>query len=62
MSDCTLMDSCLVHMIKEYEYEPFTDHIATRDGWMFGVPLKGYKTYGYLYSWRSPRPARPRRR
>ena len=50
MSDCTLMDSCLVHTVKDYEYEPFTDHIATRDGWMFGVPLKGYKTYGYLYS------------
>ena len=50
MSDCSLMDSCLVHTVKDYEYEPFTDHIATRDGWMFGVPLKGYKTYGYLYS------------
>jgi hypothetical protein len=50
MSDCTLMDRCLVHTVKDYEYEPFTDHIATRDGWMFGVPLKGYKTYGYIYS------------
>jgi hypothetical protein len=50
MSDCTLMDSCRIHVVKEYEYEPFTDHVATRDGWMFGVPLAGYKTYGYLYS------------
>jgi len=50
MSDCTLMDRCLVHTVERYDYEPFTDHIATRDGWMFGVPLKGYKTYGYLYS------------
>jgi len=49
MSDCTLLDRCLVHSVKDYEYEPFTEHIATRDGWMFGVPLKGYKTYGYLY-------------
>ena len=49
MSDCTLMDSCRVHMVKDYDYEPFTDHIATRDGWMFGVPLEGYKTYGYIY-------------
>ena len=49
-SDCTQMDRCLVHTVKDYEYEPFTDHIATRDGWMFGVPLKGYKTYGYIYS------------
>jgi hypothetical protein len=50
LSDCTLMDRCRVHTVYDYEYEPFTDHIATRDGWMFGVPLKGYKSYGYLYS------------
>ncbi|HEY3494232.1 MAG TPA: tryptophan 7-halogenase, partial [Polyangiaceae bacterium] len=50
MSDCTLLDRCRIHTIEKYDYEPFTDHIATRDGWMFGVPLKGYKTYGYLYS------------
>lgn len=49
MSDCTLVDRCRVHTIKDFDYEPFTEHIATRDGWMFGVPLKGYKTYGYLY-------------
>jgi len=49
MSDCTLLDRCRIHTVEKYEYEPFTDHIATRDGWMFGVPLKGYKTYGYLY-------------
>jgi hypothetical protein len=50
LSDCTIVDSCRVHMVEKYDYEPFTDHIATADGWMFGVPLKGYKTYGYLYS------------
>jgi hypothetical protein len=50
MSDCTLVDRCRIHTIEKYEYQPFTDHIATRDGWMFGVPLQGYKTYGYLYS------------
>jgi hypothetical protein len=50
MSDCTLMDSCRIHVVKDYDYQPFTDHVATRDGWMFGVPLAGYKTYGYLYS------------
>jgi hypothetical protein len=50
MSDCTLVDSCRIHMVKNYEYEPFTDHIATKNGWMFGVPLKDYKTYGYLYN------------
>jgi hypothetical protein len=50
MSDCTLLDRCRIHSVEKYDYEPFTDHIATRDGWMFGVPLKPYKTYGYLYS------------
>ena len=50
MSDCTLMDRCRIHSVEKYDYEPFTDHIATRDGWMFGVPLKNYKTYGYIYS------------
>jgi hypothetical protein len=50
MSDCTLMDRCVIHSVKDYDFEPFTDHIATRDGWMFGVPLKDYKTYGYIYS------------
>ena len=50
LSDCTLMDRCRVHAIEHYDYEPFTEHIATRDGWMFGVPLKSCKTYGYLYN------------
>lgn len=50
MSDCTLVDRCRIHVVKDYDFEPFTDHIATPDGWMFGVPLKPYKTYGYLYN------------
>lgn len=50
ISDCTLLDRCRIHSVTAYDFEPFTDHIATPDGWMFGVPLAGYKTYGYLYS------------
>ena len=50
VSDCTLLDRCLVHRVEGYDFEPFTDHIATKHGWMFGVPLRGWKTYGYLYS------------
>jgi len=50
ISDCTLVDRCRIHVVRDYAFEPFTDHIATRDGWMFGVPLDGYKTYGYLYN------------
>jgi tryptophan halogenase len=34
----------------EYEFEPYTDHIATRNGWMFGVPLQSRKTYGYMFN------------
>jgi hypothetical protein len=50
LSDCTLLDRCRIHTVERYDFEPFTDHIATEDGWMFGVPLRGYKTYGYLYN------------
>jgi hypothetical protein len=50
LSDCTLLNRCLVHRIEDYEFQPFTDHIATMNGWMFGVPLKNWKTYGYLYN------------
>lgn len=50
MSDCTLVDRCRIHTVEKYDYEPFTDHIATQHGWMFGVPLQGRKTYGYMYS------------
>lgn len=50
LSDCTLLNRCLVHRVDSYEFAPFTDHIATDHGWMFGVPLKDWKTYGYLYN------------
>jgi hypothetical protein len=50
LSDCTLIDGCLIHTVPDYEFTPFTDHIATPHGWTFGVPLQGRKTYGYLYA------------
>ena len=50
MSNCTPVNRCLIHSITDFEFEPFTDHIATRHGWTFGVPLKSRKTYGYLYT------------
>ena len=37
MSDCTLMDRCRIHVVKDSDYPPVTDHIATRDGGMFGT-------------------------
>lgn len=50
MSDCTPVNRCQIHSVMAYDYEPFTDHIAHANGWMFGVPLKTRKTYGYMYN------------
>jgi tryptophan 7-halogenase len=51
MSDCTPVNRCLIHNQKPpYEYKPYTDHIAHKHGWMFGVPLQSRKTYGYLFN------------
>ncbi len=50
LSDCSPVNRCLIHSVTDFEYEPFTDHIAHANGWMFGVPLKSRKTYGYLYT------------
>lgn len=50
LSDCTPVNHCQIHSITNYDYEPYTDHIAHKNGWMFGVPLKSRKTYGYMYN------------
>ncbi len=50
ISDCSPVNRCQIHSIKEYDFEPFTDHIAMKHGWMFGVPLRDRKTFGYLYN------------
>ncbi len=50
ISDCSPVNRCLIHSVTDFEYEPFTDHIAHANGWMFGVPLQSRKTYGYLYT------------
>lgn len=50
ISDCSPVNRCQIHSITEFDYEPFTDHLAHANGWMFGVPLKTRKTFGYLYN------------
>lgn len=50
MSNCTPVNRCLIHNMKDYELRYETDHIATPNGWMFGVPLVSRKTYGYLFN------------
>lgn len=52
MSDCSPVNRAWIHslMPDEFTYEPYTDHIATKGGWMFGVPLQSRKTFGYMYN------------
>lgn len=50
LSDCTPVNRCQIHNVTDYEFEPVTDHIAHANGWMFGVPLQGRKSFGYLYN------------
>ena len=50
MSNCSPVNRCLIHNDREHEVSFETDHIATPDGWMFGVPLQSRKTYGYLFN------------
>lgn len=51
-SDASPVNHCEVHNVKpgEWTYEPFTDHIAARHGWIFGVPLQSRKSFGYMYN------------
>jgi tryptophan 7-halogenase len=49
-SNCTPVNRCIIHNMMEYDLAYETDHIATKHGWMFGVPLKSRKTYGYLFN------------
>jgi|SaaInlStandDraft_2_1057019.scaffolds.fasta_scaffold48657_1 hypothetical protein len=50
--DPPLLTSCLVFNDKADIETPikYTGHIATKDGWMFRVPLSNRTSYGYLYN------------
>lgn len=50
LSECTPVNRCIIHNMKEFELTHETDHIATRNGWMFGVPLQSHKSFGYLFN------------
>ena len=43
------LNSCLVHDTKP-ENHNYTQHVATPNGWMFGIPLQSRKSFGYLYN------------
>jgi tryptophan halogenase len=49
-SDCSLVNHCLVHANPTNNFEQYTEHRATKNGWMFGVPLTTRTSYGYLYN------------
>ena len=49
ISNCTLVNHGIVYKTDD-EKEPYTEHHATKNGWMFGVPLSTRKNYGYLYN------------
>jgi hypothetical protein len=44
------VNTCLVNMIPESGDWNYTHHIATPDGWMFGIPLQSRQGWGYLYN------------
>lgn len=50
VSNCSLLNRCLVHSFEEFDPIEYTEHIATKNGWMFGIPLTTRKTYGYLFN------------
>ena len=45
-----LTNHCLVHNVLVGSDTKATGHIATKDGWMFVIPLKHRTSYGYLFN------------
>lgn len=44
------VNTCLVNMIPKPGEWKYTHHVATPDGWMFGIPLQTRQGWGYLYN------------
>ena len=44
------LNRCLVHNVMEPGTWQYTGHRATRNGWMFEIPLTTRQSYGYLFS------------
>jgi len=44
------VNHCLVNMIPKPGDWNYTYHVAHRNGWMFGIPLKTRQGWGYLYN------------
>ena len=44
------INHALIHTVYEPGNWQYTEHKATKNGWMFGIPLQHRRTYGYLYN------------
>jgi tryptophan halogenase len=44
------INSGIIHTVDEPGDWQYTEHLATKHGWMFGVPLQSRHTHGYLYN------------
>lgn len=44
------VNHCFVHNKMELIDDKFTSHVATKDGWMFIIPLQSRTSYGYLFN------------
>ena len=48
--DTIPVNHCIVHTVNEPGQWNYTYHMATPDGWMFGIPLQTRQGWGYLYN------------
>jgi tryptophan halogenase len=52
ISNCSPLNRCFVYSTPPHVTDQFlcTEHIATKHGWTFGIPLSTRHTYGYLFN------------
>lgn len=50
VSSAIPVNHCLVHTVNKPGTWDWTYHMAHRNGWMFGIPLKTRQGWGYLYN------------
>lgn len=50
ISDTLPLNHALVHTINKPGDWNYTKHIATENGWMFGIPLQTRQNYGYMFN------------
>jgi len=48
--DSLPINRAIIHTVYEPGDWQYTEHQATKNGWMFGIPLINRRTYGYLFN------------